>query len=1259
MSNYTTYRRSALKRVRVRWLVGCFLLACLSAAIAFRSLPDDVWRLLANATQRGDRAATVAQKVGVADLAPLIYLAGVLGALGTLAWKARVKVASFVYDRFLDRFHDELFLPITRPRPSQTGSTPLPWIAPSADQGSGARLALWTGLQEWARRGADLATTDSLPFSWALLVGRPGAGKSRTADEFARSLGRREVLGDQFQSTSTRAARRAARRLWAGAALRRARRRPASTDPWDAGRPAHRHASQAALLQNAVGYREWLKTWRPRAPTLIVFEDPRAEEAAFLINWLGEKAASIRNDLTENVYEFPVRLLIVNQTIPSDLQLVAHPPGSGQWASQLGPVMGGFWIVDESQYLSWADWMAIKHQRFEAEDARAWVERKEFERITRGGHPLLVESLVHWLEATTGNKPPMLEDVTPAALLKDRAHRIRQALETAHLREHSQWCALAASTVVGGLPRSAAPNLRGQDLQRLFPEAAAQAGERIPPIRPDLIGFAFADLVIETAPEPGLLYSATDATQTLTAGLLASIAWRADPFAVLGALHRLADPVVQRDFGPPSVTRRRLIEALEAVPETALGIDPEAIARAFARYHLAQGRSLEAVRRHFTRLSPAAARHFAVHDVLEALARPEVATRDLLAVFSLALARGLDEVDLGAEELEKLLEATAQLAQRVKPRGVIAVFPGQIPTEGFERLGQRIGERLQTLPKAWGQLERSSDLLEVLWGSQAIKRTVLLRFAVGLSRGDGSSIGLDTPKSRAAAVVVALEASYEHIQGFVESLRTVGTAVTGVEGARALGLAWVRAAYGHSELAQAEPAEACAREIARIAAPFELLPLAERRELTERLAAAWAHAAFAHGLLRQPEPAEACAREIDRIVAPFDFLPLPERHELAEQSAAAWNHAAYAHGLLGQAEPADACAREVARIAALHDPLPLADRRELAERLAAALGSAAYAHGLSKQPQLAEACAREIARIAVPFDVLPLAERRELAQRLTAAWANAAYAHGLLKQAEEAEACAHEIARTVAPFDASSLAERRILAESLAAAWAHAADAHGSLNKPEQVQACAREIARIAAPFEILSLIERREVNERLAGAWDNAAYAHGQLQQPEPAKACAREIRRIALPFEILPLAEKRVLNEWLAAAWAHAAYAHGQLGQPQPAEACAREIELVHAHFQLLPIAERRELAEWLAGAWSHAAYAHGVLLQAEAAEACAREIARIAAPFATLPLLERRKIVELLTETWRYAGKAYERSGLDADAHRCFAEATRARR
>lgn len=324
--NYTSYKQRQLSRLRIGWVAGCLLVAASVVVVADRYVPDDLWTLLGGLTEPGQKAQDAARKIDLGDLTSRFFLAGVvLGPLCVVVWTARSKVATWAFDHFLDRFHDQLFLPVQRPRASVEKWLPLPWIAPSRDNSSRARHALWTALHDWVRQGADLEGSDARAFSWALLVGRSGGGKSRMADEFARSLGRRDVLGDHARSNATRAQRWAAHRLSVGAALRRARRKPAATDPWDAGRPAHRRDSETALMQNADHFKELLKHWQPRAPTLIVFEDPRAEEAAHLISWLVARTAPSGGEHTEPAYRFPVRLLIVNQTMPADLKLVPDP----------------------------------------------------------------------------------------------------------------------------------------------------------------------------------------------------------------------------------------------------------------------------------------------------------------------------------------------------------------------------------------------------------------------------------------------------------------------------------------------------------------------------------------------------------------------------------------------------------------------------------------------------------------------------------------------------------------------------------------------------------------------------------------------------------------------------------------------------------------------------------------------------------------------------------------------------------------------
>lgn len=1169
---YARRKKKELARLRLVVLLACMLVAAWTWRAAGWWLGEEQLDKLLGVLKRGQSAGKAADALGLMDLVPLASVAGIAFGLVIAVWKVRSRVALFLYERWRDVYQHDLFKPIASPAhspPPLPLKRALPWVALSAES-TPARRALWHALEHWAREGADLraAKGQAVVLSWAMVVGQPGAGKSRMAHEFARRLGRRALLGDKT-GPEGRPWRHRLDAMWLRLAsgVRRAWRRPAASDPWDVLMPRLRE--EKGSVEKLDRDHPWIRdlaTWRPRCPTLIVFEDPRAGEAVELIKTLKARALPTGESQTEMPFKFPVRLLIVNQTLPADLRFVREPSNASGWGSELAHFRGGPWWVDEGCYLSFAEWDRLaRHQLQGKAGVRAGaLGQARFETITRDGHPLLVESLLDWLQRNDAHGSDWMDRITPAELLADRARRVLMALEAVGLTSHTQWCLLAAASLVGGLPvdkpmvrqwlQDAKLELRA--LWAAFPQTP-DIQKTVPPVRPDLIGLSFIDLVIDTPVDAGLRAPALPATRQATAQAIARWACLADPAGVLAALHRIRDRAAQRDFGPPGELRRVLLAALEqALAEQVEPGDP-AFARDLAHYHMVYGQSPAAVRRHIEALPPAWARLLVLEDVPRALQEPaapeqqeahaarqlpRVALRDALAVHSLALARWLapaegepDAATAADADCAEAVRALTALAEQVQSRGrnrLTNAFDW-VPRDGYALLGNALrgilaAERVSLIL----QLE-VEQLLDALWRSDSLRLNAMSSLCKPMSTLT------EDPRVRrlawvAQACVVALTQVDELTSRVSERLRQLQDEA-GVSAdpawAGTLALAWARIAYAHGGTERPTEARACAEAIARLAKPLRAQPEVERWTFAECQAEAWLFASYAHSELKEAPEARECAWAIARLAERFDVVSELARRVLAEVEAQAWAHAATAYSLLNQ-------------------------------------------------PTEARECARAIVRLAKPFEVLSKPERLRLVDQQAKAWRASAYAHGHMSQPIEARECVQVIARLAEPFEVLSEVERQTLAESLAAAWTSAAQAHSQMNQLVGVRECVQEIIRLGEPFERVPETERRTLVQWQAYTWVQVAFVHDRLREPAEAEACAQKIARLAEPFELLAEEERRVFSECLAWALAHAAHAYRQLSMADERLRCGQRLREV-----LAPWLDELPRPAWLANVLARA--------------------------------------------------------------------------
>jgi len=381
----------------------------------------------------------------------------------------------------------------------------------------GAVREAWDALGTWARTDAGDGRTwgrnrkTIVHFRWTALLGPNGVGKTQLAKELARALAQREKRGDFLGGRGTRARVR----LFAASLGNRIRRAlpwaRTDGDPWDVGLVASRSngAMDAARLVA-------LKSWKPRAPTLFVLDDPAAGVVSTVVELLGSRAGSFR---------FPVRLIIVDQFVGMDWPVEPHSEGRG-WLYQGLPIhlftLKAEFSVDLFRAASarfWTDFGGVATSTPKSpNDLRSLWKTEDLERLVTAveGNPLLLALAVLWLDAdhkrtvddllTTNlveaerqlgfdSEHASLRDLVAHRLLSDRVEELYQSYRKVDEKHHISLRKAVASATIGGGTSLAAfgmDSLEQGALRNLFPlTEKGRVIETIPPLRPWIIGEAF------------------------------------------------------------------------------------------------------------------------------------------------------------------------------------------------------------------------------------------------------------------------------------------------------------------------------------------------------------------------------------------------------------------------------------------------------------------------------------------------------------------------------------------------------------------------------------------------------------------------------------------------------------------------------------------------------------------------------------------------------------------------------------------------
>ena len=1044
---------------------------------------------------------------------------------------------------------------------------PLPWLEPAAadkDAPASQRYEVWQGLHRF------VADTQS-PFEYLLLLGGPGAGKTRMSVEFSRRfLAKTDALGNHPtilhgpDNRDLQITRR--QRLFEWLHTRVLARPPRAQDIWHIGwfnAQANSMDGSRMLLNAALS--DTLPKWRPTRPTFLLLDDPLHSDAEFIVRTLAAQSEHFRH---------PVRLLIANQTIPSDLGFV-QKSASSAWQSNVHAPFGPPLILSHNASLSGSDirrlLAGLPQARIRGEYSRDT--NIEIIRTATRGNPLLVELAFSWL---MDGKP--IHDLSEEALLEDRTLRFIAAVKAATTENaDSLLDMLTMATIAQGAPTTLpklgdadeqavwdhfrAPRI-GPDLaKRLFPaETELNLSGHLPPLRPETIGIAFARTALSQRLRPEWK-------------TIISAAWRANPQGTLRTLLRVdggyklrkdhEDPLkLAFDCAPIGVTipPAELLRLYLQVSCCARA-DDWAEARYFVgeplmKDALALAETVDdgALIAGFAQLTTWIATPPDAHHLRQRMARGgftallgQIAQRGLLADTQViaALKHWLDNdqyeagdqnIDLphpvpwNAATLAAIYDATCTAPMRsarlqIWPL-IIAAATGQtdatsralddmaqIALEADRAISDQDGEKWQALAD---RLQAAQQTHAGKWQA-APQRLIWGHAFVIFACGLGQTIQLRETAAKLGDAMDTFASAAAHDPA--------------IHFARAA--TWRFVTYAHSN--DRALSQQYAQKVAAIVAQFPL-----NEEMQRECAGAWRLVTSAH-----EDDRALSQRFAEKVAAIASQFPLHEGIQF--ECAEAWRFVTYAH------RNDRALSQQFAqKVATLAVQFPLHEQIQFA--CALAWRFVTYAH--KDDHSLSQHFAQKVATIAAQF---PLHE--EIQRECADAWRNVTYAH------RNDRALSQSFAQKIAVIAAQFPLHEQIQLEC-ATAWRVVTAAHE--DDRALSQHFAQKVAAIAAKFPL-----HERMQKECADAWRHVTWAHSDdlgLSQH-----FAQKVTAIAAKF---PLHE--VIQSECAMAWRLVTYAHRD--DRALSQNFAQKVAAIADQFPLYEVIQYE-----CAIAWRHVIYAH----------------------------------------------------------------------
>lgn len=955
-----------------------------------------------------------------------------------------------------------------------------------ADPRDFAQRRVWDGLAAWVETGTGDGYRKAFwrrpelpqPFSWAVLAGPNGQGKTQLAREFARALAQRDRLGDGGRPLPL--AERLRRRIQAWPAWWR-------RCNWDAPRAADAPWDAGALPPGDPGRRGRLDAWRPRRPTLILVDEPQEEDWG-LIELLLKNAAD---------FHHPVRLLYVDQCLPARPGLDFSRRGGAPAApgTTLG-CHGGCYALDgfrfsEFNLRSPRPFRLLAGTAGPAETPRdLWSTeslRGFYARLN--GDPVLSALGVLWLgvpghrldrlagPALEGEEETLTQDRSQGAaglaagagknlehrLLDWRVDELVQTFREAGLDDAGLLRAIGCATLAGGLDLKAARDAFGftrlaPDLVRLFPHGfpGGAAASRLPPVKPALVGDRFLLRLPELIGEPAaiLLSDLVRLGWILEPGgmvrALARLGRRGDALGL--ALREVPEPKdsgqaldLARGFAEAAIRHRGSLAAALAMAERALTLGGSDLARKF------RAAILQLARIRPTRGLPAAVLYCRA---AEAAGEGEAALAQLAEILPRAGREGWptdDEAEAFRGSLSRLLALP----------DIQALAASE---EGCERLHRGVAEPLWKIPYSVCPRLAAPGLVELA------RRLP----AAGLWAELWSLMALSAREEASATAEAAARLAEQGVDAFTVR-------------------AWRYAAYAH---AVARDTAAARKAVDRLETLAGRKEWRDDRVFQVERADSWRCLAYAYSA----DAGAAAAREAaERVEAIAGLEEWRDDRDLQWERATAWRYVAHIHAERGDIEDARAA---VERVEAIAGREAWRDDRDLQWPRAGAWRSLAHVHSQQGDMAATQAAAERVEVIAGRDD---WRDDRDLQGERTEAWRYLAYVYRYHDVAV-ARAAAE---RVEALAGREEWRDDRELQWQCASTWRHLAHAHAEQGNLAGTRAA---VDRVEALAGWGGRLDDRNMQEERARAWRHLAYAYhrrGDLERARRAAARALAIAR------------------------------------------------------------------------------------------------------------------------------------------------------
>ncbi len=1025
-------------------------------------------------------------------------------------------------------------------------------------------------------------------FSIAILTGSNGVGKSHLAEALCQHLDGKLQLDD----CSMRAAGVRLRFRWKLRSCMWWRERQPS-DPWDSG-----------YLVEDGARRKRLAHFSPRRATLLVADELQPDS---LLECLADLNAR-RVD-----YRHPVRLLIIDSTLPSTLNLRWNS-NHAQWTTEvqeLGPVtttdlsdacfevpqfralVGAQRVEATGERLQLlgkdAEWMpfveALDRQPILLAEAIRFAKVPSASSLNSLQREAGVQELLTTLN-TLRDTPKLAPDdygvrreVTRERVLASRVDRRESAIRAAlgsTVGHNEIYHSLLLASLAGGVSASRLRQLMGWNIEKLGKDlltrvfANPQVQDWVPPIKPAVVVDEMLRRHFQAPSGAILLPDSRDDICTFV-----RMAWLCNPSGTLRTVSRWTALRKRDEFAA-------LLIQLPTLQDLRAGSNLPAETRvnvALAFYELAvcHGGEVDIAEQALNALADSELAAFE-KSVLALLTRPNVKGLPALVLWLNLVHRRLPAHEHDSTEGQAAyLIGLMNQAELLVRQATLVYAPAEHLAEALEDAVSQILPRFSALAAPHTSLDlfldaaaRLNRRLRTNTGPPAQIRIAIYRSLAVRLASDASCISGD-PVDWADALIERLKFADVRCAAFPDLAQWATREAENNQRQSSQALAWGKArslalmALALSYRA-ASDTEAVVQHVEAIASNFPT-----HKGIQYESARAWSCLASAHKN-SDPVATETAARRVAAIAE--NFLT----HEaIQHESAQAWCSLAWAKQDSDPAATEDA-AGCVAKIA---DNFPTHEC--IQHESAQAWRFLAWAHW-NRNPAVTEAAARHVAAIAENF-VTHEAIQHESAQ----AWCFMAMAHSYGNPATTEVAAGH-----VAKIAESFPTYERIQYAS-AAAWRYLAWAHRN-SDPVATEAAAQRAAKIAENFLIHEGIQRES-----AEAWCALAWAH-RNSDPATTDAAARRVAKIADNFPTHESIQHQSAQAWYYLAWAH------RNSDPVATEAATRRVAAIAENFLTYEAIQHESAQAWCALAWAHRN------IDPVATEAAAHRVAKIAENFLT---------------------------------------------